>query len=149
MATWLVTGAAGGIGRALCAQLAARGDSVVATCRRSNPELDALGVRVEAGLDLTRDADLAELARRPANVTLDGVVHNAGVLTHEELEGFDGDAVARVRQQFEVNALAPLRLTVALLPRLADGARLALITSRMGSIGDNGSGGYYGYRMSK
>jgi NAD(P)-dependent dehydrogenase (short-subunit alcohol dehydrogenase family) len=48
-----------------------------------------------------------------------------------------------------VNALAPLLLARALLPNLTAGSKLALITSRMGSIDDNGSGGYYGYRMSK
>ena len=54
-----------------------------------------------------------------------------------------------MRAQFELNAIAPLLLTRALAPRLDPGAKVALITSRMGSIGDNGSGGYYGYRMSK
>ena len=54
-----------------------------------------------------------------------------------------------VRAQFELNALAPLFLTRALLPRMGRGGNVALVTSRMGSMGDNGSGGYYGYRMSK
>jgi NAD(P)-dependent dehydrogenase (short-subunit alcohol dehydrogenase family) len=57
--------------------------------------------------------------------------------------------VARIRHQFEVNALAPLRLTALLAPQFAQGAKLVLITSRMGSVADNTSGGYYGYRMSK
>ena len=48
-----------------------------------------------------------------------------------------------------MNALGPLRVTRALLPNLADGAKVAILTSLMGSIADNGSGGYYGYRMSK
>ena len=54
-----------------------------------------------------------------------------------------------MRAQLELNAIAPLFLTRALAPRLHAGAKVALITSRMGSIGDNGSGRYYGYRMSK
>ena len=54
-----------------------------------------------------------------------------------------------VRAQFAINALAPLFLTQALMSRLTPGAKVALITSRMGSIGDNQSGGYYGYRLSK
>ena len=45
--------------------------------------------------------------------------------------------------------MAPLFLTRALAPQLRAGAKVALITSRMGSMGDNGSGRYYGYRMSK
>jgi NAD(P)-dependent dehydrogenase (short-subunit alcohol dehydrogenase family) len=51
--------------------------------------------------------------------------------------------------QFRVNALAPLLLTRALLHRMAPHAKVALVSSRMGSIGDNSSGGFYGYRMSK
>jgi NAD(P)-dependent dehydrogenase (short-subunit alcohol dehydrogenase family) len=54
-----------------------------------------------------------------------------------------------VRAQFELNAIAPLFLTRALASRLHPGSKVALITSRMGSIGDNTSGRYYGYRMSK
>ena len=49
----------------------------------------------------------------------------------------------------EVNALAPVRVVEALRSNMRRGGKVALITSRMGSIGDNGSGGYYGYRMSK
>jgi NAD(P)-dependent dehydrogenase (short-subunit alcohol dehydrogenase family) len=54
-----------------------------------------------------------------------------------------------IEQQFAINALGPLRVTTALLPLLHDGSKVVIITSRMGSIADNGSGGYYGYRMSK
>ena len=51
--------------------------------------------------------------------------------------------------QFEVNALGPLRVDAGLLDHLGAGAKIAIITSRMGSIADNDSGGYYGYRASK
>ena len=54
-----------------------------------------------------------------------------------------------IRQQFEINALAPLRLVSALTSNLSSGSWIALMTSRMGSIADNSSGGSYGYRMSK
>ena len=73
-------------------------------------------------------------------------MHNAGIGRFEVLEGTTpSDVMAR----FQFNALAPLFLTRALLLRLRPGAKVALVFSRMGSIGDNGSGGYYGYRMSK
>ena len=87
-----------------------------------------------------------ELARRVAGVAIDLLINNAGILTVESLPTPDLDAV---RKQFEVNAVAPLAVTAALLPHLAKGSKVAIITSRMGSIADNGSGSYYGYRMSK
>jgi NAD(P)-dependent dehydrogenase (short-subunit alcohol dehydrogenase family) len=149
MSTALITGAAGGIGRELARQLAARGATVIAGCRKANAELAQLPVRVEAGIDLATDEGCAALAARVAGIPLDLVIHNAGVLSEESLDSLDDAAVARIRHQFEVNALAPLRLTALLAPQFAHGAKLVLITSRMGSIADNTSGGYYGYRMSK
>ena len=149
MSTALITGAAGGIGRELARQLAERGVKVIAACRKSSGELAKLPVRVEEGIDLATDEGCATLAARLVGVPLDLVIHNAGVLTEESLGPLDTDAAARIRLQFEVNALAPLRLTALLAPQLAKGAKLVLITSRMGSIADNTSGGYYGYRMSK
>ena len=146
MAHWLVTGSNRGIGLELCRQLAARGDGVIAVCRNSSSELDALGVRVESGIELSDEAAIAELVLRLAGVQLAGAILNAGIL---EADGLAELSAASIRRQFEVNALAPLLLCRALLGNLTRGSKLALITSRMGSIDDNGSGGYYGYRMSK
>ena len=144
--TFLVTGANRGIGLEYCRQLQQRGEQVIAVCRTPSPELEALGVRIEAGVDLTREAAVADLVDRLAGLPLDGVILNAGVLEATSLEHLDPDSL---RRQFEVNALAPLRLTHALLPQLQRGSKLVLMTSRMGSIDDNTSGGSYGYRMSK
>ncbi len=149
MSTALITGAAGGIGRELARQLVERGTAVIATCRKSNADLARLPVRVEEGIDIATDEGCAALVARLVGVPLDIFIHNAGVLTDESLGSLDADAVARIRLEFEVNALAPLRLTALLAPQLVRGAKLVLITSRMGSIADNTSGGYYGYRMSK
>ena len=146
MAMVLVTGANRGIGLELCRQFRARSDTVIAVCRQQSPELEALGARIEAGIDVTSAADISTLVSRLRGTRLDTVVHNAGVLTPDALMSLDSDAI---RRQFEVNALAPLQLTVALLPSLQDGSKLAVVTSRMGSLNDNTSGGYYGYRMSK
>lgn len=146
MQTVLVTGANRGIGLEYCRQLQQRGEQVIAVCRSSSAELDALGVRVEAGLDLSCEADSAALVRRLNGVPLDVVILNAGILEATRLDDLDGESI---RRQFEVNALAPLRLAQALLPQLHAGSKLALMTSRMGSIDDNTSGGSYGYRMSK
>jgi NAD(P)-dependent dehydrogenase (short-subunit alcohol dehydrogenase family) len=142
----VVTGANRGIGLELARQLKERGASVVAVCRRSTPELDALGVRVESGCDLADPASWARLAERLSRDEIDLLVQNAGMLVGDSLGSIDA---AGLRVQFELNAVAPLCLTQALLPRLHAGSKVALITSRMGSMGDNGSGGYYGYRMSK
>jgi NAD(P)-dependent dehydrogenase (short-subunit alcohol dehydrogenase family) len=146
MATVLVTGSNRGIGLALCRVFRDRGDRVLAVCRHSSPALAALGVEVLDGVDGTSDADVAALARRLAGQPIDVLVLNAGILREDSLDDVDlGDVV----EQLQVNAVAPLRLARALSGTLRRGSRVALITSRMGSMGDNGSGGYYGYRMSK
>jgi NAD(P)-dependent dehydrogenase (short-subunit alcohol dehydrogenase family) len=149
MSTALITGAAGGIGCELARQLAARGTTVIAVCRKPSAELSRLPARVEAGIDIATDAGCTDLATRVTGVPLDLLIHNAGVLFDESLDALDEEAVANIRRQFEVNALAPLRLTALLAPQLVRGGKLVLITSRMGSMADNTSGGYYGYRMSK
>jgi NAD(P)-dependent dehydrogenase (short-subunit alcohol dehydrogenase family) len=143
----IVTGANRGIGLALVAALKQRGHAVLAACRQSSPELAKLGVEVVEGVDVSADAGLAALVAAVGTRSIDLLVNNAGILVWgDRLGELD---VAGIRKQFEVNALGPLRLTDALRERLGQGAKVALITSRMGSIDDNSSGGAYGYRMSK
>ena len=79
-------------------------------------------------------------------LAVDVLINNAGILETTNLDELD---IESVRRQFEVNAIGPLHLTRALLPNLDPGAKVVLMTSRMGSIEDNSSGGSYGYRMSK
>lgn len=146
MATYLVTGANRGIGYEYCRQLQQRGETVIAVCRSASPDLKNLGVQVEADVDITDDASVARLAQRLAGTTLDGLINNAGILERVGLEDMDFESI---RRQFEINAIGPLRLTHALLPHLQAGSKIAMMTSRMGSIGDNTSGNTYGYRMSK
>jgi NAD(P)-dependent dehydrogenase (short-subunit alcohol dehydrogenase family) len=146
MPTFLVTGSNRGIGLEYCRQLQARGDQVIAVCRTPSPELEDLGVRIEAGIELTAEADLDALVERLAGLPLDRLILNAGILEGNRLENLDSDSLKR---QFELNALAPLLLVAAMLPNLQPGSKLALMTSRMGSIDDNSSGSSYGYRMSK
>ena len=146
MARILITGANRGIGLELARQLHARGDEVVAACRAASNALSALGVRVLEGVDVADPRSVEQLAAELDGTSLDVLINNAGLLTVESLDDFDED---RIRRQFEVNTLGPLRVTRALLDCLGDGAKVAIVTSLMGSISDNGSGGYYGYRMSK
>jgi NAD(P)-dependent dehydrogenase (short-subunit alcohol dehydrogenase family) len=143
---YLVTGANRGIGLELCRQLAARGDEVVAVCRGGSDELDRLGLRVEAGVDVSDDESVARLVDRLDGLPLDVLVNNAGILEYVGLETLDLDSV---RRQFDVNAVGTLRVTRALLDNLGADSRVAIVTSLMGSMSDNTSGGSYGYRMSK
>ena len=78
--------------------------------------------------------------------TIDLLINNAGILLDETLGELDFDSF---RLQMEINAFAPLKISEALLPNMPEGSKIANITSRMGSIADNSSGGRYGYRASK
>ena len=146
MATITVTGCNRGIGYQLCKQLAARGDQVIGVCRTSNPELDALGIRVVDGVDVGDDACIGKLSEAIGEQQIDILVNNAGILRRETLGKIDYDTLL---EQYQVNTLGPLRVTEALLDNLVEGSKVAIITSRVGSIADNGSGGHYGYRASK
>jgi len=146
MATYLVTGANRGIGLEFCRQLTERGETAIAVCRQTSESLDSLGIRVETGIDISSDQSVADLASRLTNCSLDVLINNAGIWRKNTLTQLDFDGI---RQQFEVNALGMLRVTQALLPNLGAGAKIAIMTSRMGSIEDNTSGNSYGYRMSK
>lgn len=142
----LITGANRGIGLELCRQLSQRGDDVIAVCRQSCDALQALNVRVIAGIDVSSADCVDTLRAELGDEKLDWLLNNAGILSTESLANLDFEAM---EQQFRVNALAPLRVSAALLPNLTSGAKIGIVTSRMGSVEDNTSGGYYGYRMSK
>jgi NAD(P)-dependent dehydrogenase (short-subunit alcohol dehydrogenase family) len=146
MATILVTGANKGIGLEFCRQLTARGDTVIATCRRSSAELQASSAKIVEGVEMTSDESAARLARDLAGLRIDWLVLNAGIFDSTALGELDFD---RMRHEYDVNALGPLRVVQALLSNLPGGAKIALISSRAGSTGDNSSGGNYGYRMAK
>ncbi|MFQ5626301.1 MAG: SDR family oxidoreductase [Methyloligellaceae bacterium] len=146
MAVIVITGANRGIGLARAQQLWQRGDEVIAACRTTSAELAATGAEVIEGVDVADDAAVARLAETLGGRTIDILINNAGLLTREGLDNLDWEAM---RAQFEVNTLGPLRVTKALLPCLTSGAKVAIISSRVGSIADNSSGGNYGYRMSK
>lgn len=149
MATYLITGANRGIGLSLAQRLARRGETVIGVCRQSSAALAATGAQVIDSVDMA-DADaVASLPARLDGQRIDGLVLNAGIFTNETLDALDADAFARIQRQFDVNTLGPLRVAAALRDHLAEGAKVGIITSRMGSVADNGSGAYYGYRASK
>lgn len=142
----LITGANRGIGLELCRQLVARGEEVIAVCRTPSSQLSSMKLRVIAGIDVSTAESMLDLQDQAGPGGLDWVINNAGILSVENLDSLDFEAMEK---QFRVNALGPLRVTSALLPKLGVGSKIGIITSRMGSIEDNTSGGYYGYRMSK
>jgi NAD(P)-dependent dehydrogenase (short-subunit alcohol dehydrogenase family) len=132
-------------------QYADAGHEIMAICRESSDELEELADQVISGIDLTDDAAVAQLTQLLAlclgdEDKIDILINNAGLFKNEILGELD---VESIRDQFEVNAIAPLTVTEAILPFLTKGSKVANITSRMGSIEDNTSGAYYGYRASK
>ena len=146
MSTYLITGSNRGIGLELCNQIHNRGDEVIATCRRASPELINLGVRIEENIDISSEEAITNLAKKLSGINLDCIIHNAGIYEFNSLEDFQKKSILR---QFEINALSPIFMTQSLKHLLKRSSKVAFITSRMGSIGDNSSGSSYGYRMSK
>lgn len=141
----LIIGSNRGIGLELVHQLK-QDFQVTAVCRRAGEDLKKEDVRIIEGIDVSKVEARQELSQQLGSEKFDLIFHNAGILERTSLEDLDENSI---RRQFEVNALAPLMTVESLLGHFADNSILALMTSRMGSIGDNSSGGSYGYRMSK
>jgi NAD(P)-dependent dehydrogenase (short-subunit alcohol dehydrogenase family) len=155
--TVLVTGSNRGLGLEFVRQYAADGWRVYAACRAPGEAGDlrklAAGSdgRVELlALDVTDSAGVRAAAARLAGVPIDLLINNAGVGSPkgQKLGGLDYAAWQRV---LDTNTLGPMRVTEAFLASLEKGRqkKVVTITSGMGSIGDNGSGGSYAYRSSK
>jgi len=142
----VVTGANRGIGLALTRYYLAQSDHVYAVCRKPSKELGALGANVVTGIDVAEPEGVSALVNSLHDIPVDILINNAGVWGKETLGSINYDALQSV---FATNAIAPLRVTEALLTNMGSGSKIALITSRMGSIADNGSGRGYDYRMSK
>lgn len=142
----VITGASRGIGLALAKHYRQQQDNVFAVCRKSSIELNNLGVAVIDAVDVSQPEAIQRLMTAMRDKPIDILINNAGIYGKQRIGSIDYDAV---EQLFAVNAVAPLRVTEALWGNMGSGSKVALITSRMGSIGDNGSGAGYDYRMSK
>jgi len=142
----VITGANRGIGLELARHYKVENWQVTGVCRDSSPELEEYAEQVIEGIDVAREECIERLVTSLRGQTIDLLINNAGILRDDVLGSLDIDSL---RLQMEVNAVAPLLICEALLPNLKPGSKIINITSRMGSIGDNDSGGRYGYRASK
>jgi len=142
----VITGANRGIGLSLAQLNTQRGHRVYALCRQPSAALETLSVEVITGIDVGNSDCQKKVKAALTDIRIDLLINNAGILRNETLDCLDYDTI---QAQWNTNALGPLKITEALLPQLHSGSKIAMITSRMGSIEDNTSGGRYGYRMSK
>ncbi len=146
MAHVVIVGADRGIAAALVREYQTRGEEVTAVCLEDGAAWRGEGVRVIPHIDVTRDGAVQAMADQLRGQPIDVLVHVAGVGAFDRWGEFDFDAMLG---HYNLNALGPLRVVTALAQQLAAGAKVGIVTSRMGSIGDNQSGGMYSYRMSK
>lgn len=136
----VITGSNRGIGLEFSRQCKKLEHSVTALCREPSDELSALGVDVIPGVDVRNPPSLTDLE------PIDWLILNAGIWRDESLQNLN---FGTITEQFEVNTLGPLRIVDKVLNKLSEGSKILVVTSRMGCIADNTSGGRYGYRASK
>lgn len=151
----LVIGAGGGIGAALVTHWLATGTTrVIAISRQpvpaglSSPALHWLRCDYSDEQMATAVAHIAEWAPRPHRVVIcNGILHQGEIQPEKRLEALNLDTMTRL---YQTNALLPLRWISQLLPLFGrEPCTLAILSARVGSIGDNRAGGWYGYRASK
>ncbi|MES2606425.1 MAG: SDR family oxidoreductase [Pseudomonadota bacterium] len=154
METIVITGANRGIGLALTARFAAAGHQVIAACRHP-AGADALrklsGSNVEIlSLDVADADSVNSFGKQLGNRVVDVLINNAGIMGGDKQGIADMDYAAWLRT-FEINTIAPFRLTTALLPNLKKSARPRVITvsSQMGAFGLEMGTDRYIYRSSK
>jgi len=148
----LIIGASRGIGLGLAREFGRRGWQVFASRRSSAPELEEAAAASNGQItvvtaDVTDEASIEALGEQIGDGALDALVLNAGVYGPDDqsLAGLDRDSVADI---LTTNAIGPAKAALTLLPLLHEGARIGLMSSKMGSI-DDSSGGANHYRISK
>lgn len=154
MATVLITGTSRGIGLEFTKQYAEDGWQVIACCRDPERALALQNLaKTHANIQLV-DLDVADFAQidtvaaQLKDVPIDLLINNAGVYPESSLNDADFHDWSTA---FKINSMAPFKMTQAFLPNLVNGKlkKVATLSSKMGSIDDNTSGGSYIYRTSK
>ena len=97
----------------------------------------ASAVRIVSGIDVSEGPAVNELLAELNGEKIDVLINNAGILMRDEFGAIDYDDMLA---QYKVNTLGPLRVTEALRDNLGEGSKVAIVSSRVGSIGDNSSG---------
>lgn len=142
----IIIGANRGIGLELCKAFRSDGRALIGTTRTPSTDLEHVVSEVWDDIDVRADDLEEKLLNRLSGRRIERLILSAGIL---ESDGLETSSTSAIRRQFEVNALGALRCAFALHPKVKTHGIIAFITSRMGSISDNTSGGYYGYRISK
>lgn len=153
MPTCLITGANRGIGLEFVKQYAADGWKIIATCRRPDAaeQLNALEGDIQVHpLDVTDFARIEALARKLGGEPIDLLINNAGIYG-PRVSPYDSIDYAAWAEVLRVNTMSPLKVSAVFADAVAKSGlkRIVAITSQMGSIADNSSGGSYIYRSSK
>ena len=147
MPTIVITGASRGIGLELAKVYAGAGARVIAGVRRPETFPTSLGAAV--ALDVADAASVSGFAQALGDEPVDLLINNAGIIGPDRQSSLNMDFDGFL-ETLATNTLGPLRVTQALLPNLrrAEGARVAVISSQMGSL-TSSSSDHAAYRTSK